>query len=392
MESLGLYIQVPFCASKCSFCNFSSTVRPATEFEAYCGAVAEEIDRLPAFYEKKGIGEHILAMPVETLYFGGGTPSLFGGQRLSKLLEALKRRFGLKDALEFTMEVAPGSVDSEILNHVGELRVNRLSIGAQTFDDRELRSVGRLHSSEDTRQLVREARRAGLLNISLDLIAGLPHQTLVTWSETLSEAISLNPGHISVYLFEIDGNSVLGREKLNGGTRIHANAVPSEDFMADAYEMARDRLSREGYKQYEISNFARPGRESRHNQKYWNLEPYLGLGAGAHSFSGEMRWSNETDVGAYQAILARGESPLTDVRKLSSKDQIEEFFFLGLRQRAGVDLDVARQRWGTARLDPWGAAIASLARDGWIETRADCIRLSDRALLVSNEIFQQFIT
>jgi oxygen-independent coproporphyrinogen-3 oxidase len=400
METLGVYIQFPFCASKCSFCNFSSKVAPASVFDAYCRAVEQEIERLRGPVEAArsevlepagGRMPDVFDLPVDTVYLGGGTPSLLGAGRLEQLLAAVHRRFRLLDSLEFTLELTPGSADADYLARASALGVNRLSVGAQSFDDRELRSVGRLHFAAETAEMVRQARRAGFRNISLDLIAGLPYQTRASWLHTLRAAADLRPEHVSVYVFEADENSRLGREVVRHGTRHHADAVPDDEFMAEAYESAREFLAQRGYLHYEISNFAAPGCESRHNQKYWQLQPYVGLGAGAHSFDGLRRWANETSPDAYQARLARGDSPIVELRRLSPENQLEEFFFLGLRQRAGVDLALASERWGLTRLARWELTISRLVLEGWIEGRAGRIRLPERAYLVSNEIFQQFL-
>ena len=391
METLGLYIQVPFCASKCSFCNFSSRVVSGDVFDRYCAALAEEIERLPQFYRALGVKSGLLELPVDSVYFGGGTPSLLGIQRLVRVFESLDRRFPFASLCEFTIEITPGSADQDYLTQARALGVNRLSVGAQSFDDRELRSVGRLHSAEDTRALVDAARKTGFANISLDLIAGLPHQSTASWQHSVESVIALRPEHVSVYLFEIDEKSRLGREVLQQGSRYHADSVPNEDFMADAYEYGRNALRGAGYVQYEISNFALPGKESVHNLKYWQLKPYIGLGAGAHSFDGRLRWANATSVEEYERRVLAGNSPVGDQYMLSPDAQLEEFFFLGLRQMEGINLLEAHQRWGRERVEPWARKIESLERDGWVERHDDCIRLTESALLVSNEIFQEFI-
>ncbi len=391
MNTLGLYVQVPFCASKCSFCNFSSKVAPQSVFDAYCGALEGEITSLPLIYARDGIAISVFNFKVDTLYFGGGTPSLLGAERLQRLVHVLREHFQLTDSPEFTMEVTPGSADDAFCHAAQALGINRLSIGAQTFDDEELKSTGRLHTSEETRDLVRRARHAGFKNICLDLVAGLPLQTESSWLRSVHEALQLEPEHISIYLFEVDEKSRLGAEVLKEGTRYHASSVPNDDFMADAYESAVELLGRAGYIQYEISNFARPGRESRHNRKYWQMMPYVGLGAGAHSFDGARRWSNEAVVETYEQRMARGESPIRETRVLSAEEQLEEFFFLGLRQKDGVDLQVARRQWGETELHRWDAKLSALARDGWIEWRADRIVVPQDAYLVSNEIFQEFL-
>jgi len=322
---------------------------------------------------------------------GGGTPSLLGANRLRQITTALQQAFKFLGGFEFTLEVTPRSVDPDFLTSARSLGINRLSIGAQSFDNRELRAVGRSHSDNDTAETVRGARKSGFTNINLDLIAGLPYQTESSWLRTLHDTVRLESEHVSVYLFEIDEKSRLGKEILIGGSQYHASAVPDEDFMADAYELAREFLTAEGYAQYEISNFAVGGNESRHNLKYWRLEPYVGLGAGAHSFDGRCRWVNEIAIEAYQKKLTRGESPIEELHSLSPEEQLQEFFFLGLRERTGVDLGAARRRWGPDSVRGHEERIAPLARDGWLERVEDRVHLTERALLVSNEIFQQFL-
>jgi oxygen-independent coproporphyrinogen-3 oxidase len=390
METLGIYVQVPFCGSKCSFCNFSSQVARAGALGAYCRALEQEIACLPALYEARRIECQVLTLPVDTIYFGGGTPSLLGAERLDRIVAALRNRFEHCEA-EFTLEVTPGSADDDLLEAMLRLGVNRLSIGAQSFDDGELRLVGRLHSAAATHDLVSRARRAGFTNISLDLIAGLPRENESSWLKSLGEAVRLRPEHVSVYLFEVDEKSRLGSEILRHGTRYGAEDVPDDEFMADAYETARAQLLKEGYAQYEISNFALPGFESRHNQRYWRVEPYVGLGAGAHSFDGRCRWANEAAPEVYQEKLAHGAPIITEWHLLGTNEQLEEFFFLGLRQVQGVNLTAARQRWGEGHVALWQPRIGTLAAEGWLEVDADRIRLSQHAYLISNEVFQEFV-
>ena len=391
MDRVGVYIQVPFCASKCSFCNFSSRVERASSFDPYCQAVEQEIERLSEIYAGWGIDPRLSIAPVDTLYMGGGTPSLLGGARLGRVMDALHAHFDFCPEFEFTLEVTPGSAGSDFLEQARGLGLNRLSVGAQTFDDRELRAVGRLHSAKATCDLIKLAHCVGFQNISLDLIAGLPYQTAASWQHTLETAVRLEPMHVSLYLFEVDEKSRLGREVLNDGTRYHARGVPGEAFVTEAYESGRRFLEQEGYAEYEISNFARPGFESRHNQKYWQLDPYVGLGAGAHSFDGERRWANEAAPQVYQEKLALGLSPIGELRAVSPEEHLEEFFFLGLRQRQGVDLSRAGERWGGERVALWKERIAVLADEGWLERTGSVIRLPESAYLVSNEIFQEFV-
>ncbi len=386
-DSFGLYIQIPFCVSKCSFCNFSSRVAPASAYDRYLQSLATEVRLLPQFIESPDF----LSLPVDTLYAGGGTPSLLGPDRLRRLFDQLERRFGFSEGLEATVEITPGSAGESLLNCLIELGVNRLSIGAQSFNDRELSSVGRLHSASDIRLQVERARSAGFENISLDLLAGLPFQSVATWQKTVEEAIMLAPEHVSVYLFEVDEGSRLGSEIVRGGRSYRAGAVPDDDFMADAYEAARRELAGSGYIQYEISNFARPGFESAHNCKYWQMKPYLGLGAGAHSFDGVRRWSNRVDVGAYQNSLEHAEPPVAESHLLSATERAEEFFFLGLRQLQGVRLQDAQRALSGVSLRFWEDKLRQLSEEGWLLEREGSYRLSENALVVSNEIFEQFL-
>ena len=391
MKDLGVYVQIPFCASKCSFCNFSSKVSRADVLASYCHALAQEIERLSAIYAAAGVGQGLLDLKADSLYLGGGTPPLVGIERLERILEAAHARFQFADAVEVTLETTPGSADLAFLKQARTLGVNRLSIGAQSFDDRELRAVGRLHSAGHTVTLVLEARRAGFENISLDLVAGLPHQTEDSWHKSLEVIAQLRPEHVSVYIFEVDEKSRLGGEVLRHGIRYHAQSVPDDDFMAAAYETARGFLKDFGYIQYEISNFALPGLESWHNRKYWQLEPYIGLGAGAHSFDGVRRWANESNAELYSAQLACGKSPITELRRLTPEEQLEEFFFVGLRQTKGVHLSDASRRWGKTAVSRFWPVIGELRERGLLQVEGERVRLADDAFLLSNEAFQEFL-
>lgn len=391
MAGPGLYTQIPFCSSKCTFCNFSSRVSPSTVFDNYCASVVKEMDCLPTNLRGAGASDNIYTLPIDTVYFGGGTPPILGIERLQAIAESIRRTFAAAASREFTIEVTPGSLSPDSLTALRKLGVDRLSIGAQSFVDQELASVGRLHSARDTMELAASARRASFDNISLDLIAGLPHQTQASWQESLDAAERLRPEHLSVYIFEIDEKSRLGSELLKHGSLVHANDVPDEAFAADAYEVAREFLKARGYCQYEISNFALPGRESLHNLKYWRLEPYLGLGAGAHSFDGAHRWSNTISPSEYAAKLALDETPIAEFRNVSRHELIEEFFFTGLRQADGVDLSSAARRWSATDIGRWQPVIEGLAARGLLERCGNSVRLADSAYIISNEVFQEFL-
>jgi oxygen-independent coproporphyrinogen-3 oxidase len=367
-------------------------VERSSVFDRYTHSLRKEISGLAGFYAERAIPGEILNLPVDSVYFGGGTPTLLGVERLAQIVGALRDHFEFNEEVEFTLETTPGSAGADLLKTLRDLGVNRLSIGAQTFDDRELRAVGRLHSAADSAELVACARQNGFTNLNLDVIAGLPHQTEPSFRRTLETAARLRPEHISLYLFEIDEKSRLGREVLHRGERYDAAAVPDEQFMAAAYELGRNFLTSQGYVQYEISNFALPEYESHHNRKYWRLEPYVGVGAGAHSFDGTRRWVNQVNARRYLEIVDEGHSPIDECRALSPEEQIEEFYFLGLRERDGVDLSWARRRWGTDRVQPWEDKVRSMTAAGWLVREGDQVKLAPHSYLVSNEIFQQFIS
>ena len=392
VAALGVYVQVPFCASKCTFCNFSSRVERSAIFGAYARAIQREIAEGPDWAAQVGIPPALFGHPVDSIYFGGGTPTLLGEVLLRGIVGALQESMRWGPDVEFTLEITPGSADASLLAALRRMEMNRLSIGAQTLDEKELRVLGRLHSVDETAALVRDARHSGFQNISLDLIAGLPYQTPESFRRSLEAVARLRPEHISLYLFEADEKSRLGREVVHGGNRYHAGSIPDEEFMAEAYEAGCEFLSREGFQQYEISNFALPGFESRHNQKYWQLAPYLGLGAGAHSFDGARRWSNLIDPRSYIAKVEAGQLPIDDFRALTGEEQVEEFFFLGLRQSQGVSLEKASQQWGPDCLKRWEAKIQTLVQDGWLIHQNGCVQMARRAYLVSNEIFQEFVS
>jgi oxygen-independent coproporphyrinogen III oxidase len=340
----------------------------------------------------RGIPADILSHTVDSAYMGGGTPALLGAEHLTLIVKALRDHLHWDEDVEFTIETTPGSVSANLLQVFRDLGINRLSIGAQTFDERELGAIGRLHTIDDTVALISQARHAGFENISLDLIAGLPHQTSESFRRSLEVTATLRPEHVSLYLFEVDDKSRLGREVAHGGDRYHADAVPGDDFMADAYETGCAFLADKGYIQYEISNFALPGFQSRHNRKYWQREPYLGFGAGAHSFDGARRWSNRIDVRSYLARLEAGDSPIEDAHILTAEESMEEFFFLGMRQAIGVDLELVRERWGTEHFNRWQAKLDDLCGQGWVNRHGEMVSLTRKAYLISNEIFQEFVS
>jgi len=323
---------------------------------------------------------------VDTVYIGGGTPSLLDTAHLQDILDAIRATFS-GELAEVTLEADPETIEAGKAAAWVQAGINRVSFGLQSFSDKELVAAGRMHRRADIYRAVPILREAGIRNISFDLIAGLPHQTKESWRQSLAELAVLAPEHVSVYLLEIDEGSRLGKELLQGGGKYSAGAVPSEDEMAEFYETAQELLGAAGYHHYEISNWAKPGFESKHNLKYWRREPYLGFGAGAHSFSGTERWANAHDAAAYVTAVQGGGLPVEQHEILTAESALEEELFLGLRQLDGIDLARIEREYGvtlTARFDPLTSA-------GLVERDGSVVRLVPERLSVSNEVFVELM-
>jgi len=384
----GVYIQVPFCQTKCTYCNFHTGVVSSARFAPYVEAVCAEIRGYRRLYEAGGITlpKSFEEAVVDTVYIGGGTPSLLEAWDLQKLVDAIQESF-FTELAEATLEADPETIEAGKTAAWVRAGINRVSFGVQSFSDKELAAAGRMHRRADIYRAVPILREAGIRNISFDLIAGLPHQTRKSWRQSLEELAGLAPEHVSVYVLEIDEGSRLGREVLQGGTRYSTGAVPSEDEMADFYEAAQEFLAAMGYHHYEISNWARPGFESRHNLKYWRREPYLGFGAGAHSFSRTERWANAHDAAAYVSAMQSGRLPVEQMEKVTAEQALEEELFLGLRQLDGIDVSRIEREYEVnlaERFEP-------LASAGLVEREGDMVRLAPARLSISNEVFVELL-
>ncbi|MGC1911027.1 MAG: radical SAM family heme chaperone HemW [Candidatus Acidiferrales bacterium] len=384
---LGIYIQVPFCQTKCTYCNFHTGVVSPSLYQPYADAVRREI----------AATEDFCGAPADTVYFGGGTPSLLSPVALAQILDALRARFqlpGASEPAEITLEADPETIHAENSTAWRAGSFNRVSLGAQSFSDAELSASGRLHRRADIGQAVATLRAAGIDNIALDLIAGLPHQTADSWQDSLAQLLEIRPEHVSIYMLEIDEGSRLGRESLAGGARYSAAAIPPDDDIADFYESAGARLAAAGYEHYEISNWALPGRRSRHNLKYWRREPYLGLGAGAHSFDGVSRWANVHDSGQYVSAIQQGTSPRENIEAVTAAQALDEEFFLGLRQLDGIDLARIESAYASAepaRLAALTKRIFSLRDTGLVSLDGPRLRLSPERLTVSSEVLGELL-
>jgi len=379
----GVYLHIPFCKSRCSYCDFATDVYKSGEIvDRYVDALTSEI--LAAHDEKNppaNAGGSDLS--IDTIYFGGGTPSLLTPLQLEKILSAVDKQFAVQPELELTVEMNPATVTLEKLKDYRSLGVNRASFGVQTFDDTELKRLARGHNAEDARMTFRLLRDAGFENISFDLIAGLPRQTLADWERNLDEALTLQPEHLSLYLLEIHDGTPLATQVRDG-----RQPMPDEDLAAEMYELMLDKVTAAGYAQYEISNFARTGFESRHNTKYWRLEPVYGFGVSAHSFDGSQRYANERDTAKYVSLIEG--SGGADVMR-EQIDAASEFIFLGLRLNKGIDAAEYKTRFGIDLHQKYSAELKEIRDAGLIETDGRNFRLTRRGMLFSNEVFRVFI-
>jgi len=386
---VGLYISVPFCRTKCSYCNFASDVFSQTIFHRYVDRVCRDVEQACAVAGDSG---GCFDRAVDSIYFGGGTPTVLDITQLEGIFVTITQNFDVAKGTEITVECAPGTLTDQMIACLQHCGVSRVSLGVQSFVDREAAAVGRLHKRETVLDDIARLRSAGIANLNIDLIAGLPHQTAQSWEFSLSEAIATEAPHVSVYMLEVDEDSRLGRELIAGGSKYHAHFVPDDDLVAGLYLTAGERLESAGVNQYEISNFARPECESRHNLKYWTRKPYLGFGVDAHSMLHGV--AREVDAVRFSApdsleeYIAGKEGKRTLVDRSAA---LEETFFLGLRLNRGVDLDRVAEQFGNDALDPFLAPIAEFVQSELLEKQGSVIRLTPRGRLLSNEVFQRFL-
>ncbi len=371
---LGLYLHVPFCSSICPYCNFNRGLFDAGLKDRYVAALEQEI--LSA-----GRGE-----AADTIYFGGGTPSLLEPGEIGRLVAACRHAFDVSADAEVTLEANPETSSPARMEQFRAAGVNRVSFGVQSFRDAELRRLGRLHTAGRARAAVVEARRAGLVNLSLDLMMWLPQQSREDWRESVEALVEVGPEHASLYLLELYPNAPLKEDMARAGWSLAA-----DDDAAEMYLWSLERLERAGYRQYEISNVARPGAESRHNLKYWTDGAWHGFGCGAHSTRAGARWKNVSATEDYVARVADGVSPIVERRELSRSEQLEEALFTGLRLSAGIDIEEVARRYGVDVWQQYGAGLAPFLADGLLMREGTTLRLTRAGMLVANEIMAVFV-
>jgi oxygen-independent coproporphyrinogen-3 oxidase len=377
----GVYLHIPFCKSRCSYCDFATDVyRDSGAVERYVHALRREIE---VFREHDPESKTQNLEPIDSVYFGGGTPSLLSPAQVELLLSTVRNVFEVSPSSEITMEMNPATVTAESLAAYRSLGVNRASFGVQTFNDDALKLLARGHDANDARTTYRLLRETGFENVSFDLIAGLPGQSMDDWKRNLDEAIAMDPEHMSLYLLEVHQGTPLA-EQLRSGRR----PMPDEELAAEMYELMIDRLSAPGYEQYEISNFAKPGFESRHNSKYWTLDPVFGFGVSAHSFDGEQRYANDRDTASYVSKVEDAGSAEISREVI---DASSEFIFLGLRLTKGIDPDEYLARFGDNLESKYDEEIGRAISDGLLEDTNGLLRLTRRGMLYSNEVFSIFV-
>lgn len=389
MRPIGLYISIPFCRSKCTYCNFASGVYPASSFERYIERIEEDLRTIRG---QAATWNTQLPEQADTIYLGGGTPSLLPPSLLRRLFAAVRDTFALEARAAITVECAPGQLADETLAVMVDSGVNRVSFGVQSFVDEEAKHTGRLHTRSIALCDVERVRQAGITRVNLDLIAGLPGQTHITWRESLEVLCGAGSDHASIYMLEIDDDSRLGREVNAGGLKYYAPQVPGEDAIAEMYDEAVESLAANGLHQYEISNFAKSGAESRHNLKYWRRQPYLGLGLDAHSMLRDkdgcaLRFSATDELEPFLSSAL-----WTQPQRLTRDEELEEAWFLGLRLNEGVSLTRLRAEFGEDAMAPFDSVLAELASDGLIEFAEGRICLTPRGRLLSNHVFARFLT
>jgi oxygen-independent coproporphyrinogen-3 oxidase len=388
-DPLSLYLHIPFCTSKCGYCDFNSYAGHEHLIPSYTEALVREAQ----LWRTATAGR-----PIATVFFGGGTPSLVPLEEMRTMLAGLRDAFAITPNAEVSLEANPGSLDETYLRGLLGLGFNRLSIGVQSFHDDELRALDRLHSAQDARDAFRAARAAGFENVNLDLIFGLPEQPIERWQASVEQALGLAPEHLSLYALTVEEGTPLARDVDRGRT-----PAPDPDSQAEQYEWTRERLARAGYEQYEISNWSRPGRRCEHNLTYWQCREYLGLGAGAHSYLDGVRFAVADAPALHMALVdqswreAQEGDGSAKMRQVVSGETVtpqlamSDTMILGLRLLEGVSAAEFRRRFDVEMMEAYGEQLAQPIADGLVELAGDRLRLTERGLLLSNEVFVRLL-
>ncbi len=374
-EPAGLYVHIPFCVQKCLYCDFYSVI-DRSKIRPFIQALLKEMDL-----------SRSSALTFDTLYIGGGTPSVLKIEKIGRIIESAYQSFKILPEAEITLEVNPGTLAAGSFESYRQFNINRLNIGVQSFADPNLKFLGRIHSAKEASRAIADARRAGFDNIGLDLIYGIPGQDLPSWQYDLGKALEFEPEHLSCYLLTYEPETPLYRQRREQRFR-----PPDEGLCGDLFEATIEFLSDQGYRQYEISNFARsPSRRSRHNQKYWSFAPFIGLGPSAHSFIEPVRHWNYRSLQKYIFRLAAGKPPIAEKEVLSREQQMIEMIYLGLRTTAGINLETFEQKFGIRFLKVFKETIAGLEQEGRVLVRANRLKLTRKGMRFLDNIAGMFI-
>ncbi len=379
---LSLYVHIPFCIKKCIYCDFISGIYSPEKAASYVNALKREISRIPCDAE------------FSTLYIGGGTPTVLSTEALTEITDFIFSKLEFSENYEATIEANPGTVDSEKLTTVLLSGINRISIGVQSFNEKELFFLGRIHNQKDSEAAVTIARDSGFSNIGIDLIYGIPGQSLNSWKTTLKKAVSLSPQHISTYELTVEEGTELYAMVKSNTVPENLRVVPlNEETIIEMYEYAIDFLTSNGYLHYEISNFARPDYFCRHNLNYWNRGEYYGAGPGAHSLVNNQRYHNTGSIKDYTRLLSANKSPLIHSESIDTEKALSEEFFLGLRKTGGIRLETLSKSYGIDIADRYQKEIKKLTAAGLLEfdIPTSLMKLTRKGLLLSNEVFTEFI-
>jgi oxygen-independent coproporphyrinogen-3 oxidase len=374
-HELGIYLHIPFCVRKCYYCDFNSGPLSQTARGDYLEALRQEIRHSPW----KGC-------EAKTVFFGGGTPSELSVAELGTLVDDLRQTFQVKKEAEWSIECNPGTVTRAFFAALGQMGFNRVSLGVQSFHDHHLRDLGRVHTSAETRETYRHLREAGCDNVNLDLMFGLPNQTLQEWESDLSEALSLSPEHLSLYNLTIEPGTEFGNRYARGELR-----EVDEDLCADMYELAMERTREAGYRQYEISNYSRPGRQCAHNFIYWHNEPYLGFGVSAASFMDGLRWTNTGNLREYAQTASSGRVSRASEEALEDRAALGEEIMLRLRTCEGISLSALSTHYHFDVASLFAQTLHFLSAQRFITRTEDRVRLTRRGKMVANEVCLRFL-
>lgn len=374
---LGLYIHVPFCVQKCNYCDFNSFKIKGNDKKEYLNAIEKEMKLYSDEFKNKQF---------DSVFFGGGTPSILNIEELKRLVGSVFKNFNIKETAEVSMECNPGTINKEKLIHMKELGINRLSIGLQAIQNHHLKYIGRIHSYEEFEKNYLEAKEVGFDNINIDLMYALPNHKKEEWKESLDKIISLNPSHISAYSLILEEGTKLYEMYDN-----EEFSLLDEDTDIEMYNYTINKLKENGYNQYEISNYSKEYKECKHNIIYWKCDNYLGLGPGASGYIGDIRYNNISDLNEYNHKISQNIKPIEEETILSEKDKIEEFIFMGLRMNEGISLKVFKERFNISIEDIYKEPIEKLIASKLLELDKDNLKLTQKGREISNTVFIEFI-